>query len=100
FWQSLAAGKDMPHTRAFLYKIAGNLIIDWYRKKKSGSLDKLQEAGFEPEDGTLLPADREAEIREVRAAVESLEEKDREVVLLRYVEGLEPREIAEICGET
>ena len=34
YWQALAGGREMTNTRSFLYTIAQNLIIDWYRKKK------------------------------------------------------------------
>lgn len=100
YWQTLREGRDIENPRPFLYRIATNLIIDWYRKKKSGSLDELTDAGFEPVDQKGASAEQDAEYMEVIAAMGDMEEKDREVLLLRYVEGLEPRDIAEILGES
>lgn len=101
YWQALQGGKQMTNTRSFLYTIANNLVIDWYRKKKSTSIDALSEAqGYEPPDTTARSAEEDAQFAEVLAVIDGLEEKDREVLLLRYTEGLDPKDIAEALGET
>lgn len=100
YWQSLSDGKEMSHTRSFLYTIANNLVIDWYRKKKSASLDALSDEGFDPEDTQLLSVQKQAEFEEVLSTIADLEEKDKEVLLLRFVEGLNPRDIALMHDET
>ncbi len=41
-----------------------------------------------------------AEYQEVLDTIKDLEEKDREVLMLKYVEGLDPKDIAEILNET
>lgn len=100
YWLSLKDGKTMTNTRSFLYTIANNLVIDWYRKKKTSSLEVLEENGYEPPDAQLPSALENAQWKEVLEVIEVLEEKDREVLLLRYVEGLDPKDIAEITRET
>lgn len=100
YWQSLADGKEMSNTRSFLYTIANNLVIDWYRKKKSSSLEVLEESGYEPQDTQSLSTPNNAEFSEILSVIEDLEEKDKEVLILRYIEGLDPRDIAEITNET
>src|SRR3989344_3747748 len=49
-WQYINEVKDVEHMRAFLYRIANNLIIDNYRKKKEESLDVLlaESHAYEP----------------------------------------------------
>jgi RNA polymerase sigma factor (sigma-70 family) len=99
YWQVLTDGKEMTNTRSFLYTIANNLVIDWYRKKKSVSLDVMQEQGFEAEQkGTNQVLD--TEYAYILETIDTLEEKDRVVVLLRFVEGLDPKDIAKILGES
>ncbi len=99
YWQALKDGKEMKNTRSYLYTIANHLVIDWYRKKKEVSLDARMEKGFEP---TLNNAhiELDAEYREVLDAISGLEDKDKEVLLLRFVEDMDPHEIAELLGET
>ena len=41
-----------------------------------------------------------AEYQEVLDTIGDMEEKDKEVLLLKHVEGLPPKEIAEVLGET
>jgi len=98
YWQALRQGKEMPNTRSFLYTIANNIIIDWYRKKKSDSLDRKMADGYQPRNKSEMDTVMSAEHAEVLHMLERLEESDREVLLLRYVEGLEPKEIAESLG--
>ena len=101
YWQYLRDGKEMTNTRSFLYTIANNLAKDWYKKKKSTSLDDRLEAG----DESVLRSDDTsqellAEYARVLDVIADMEEGDRTVLLLKYVDGLPPRDIAEILGET
>ncbi len=100
YWQALQDGKEMTNTRSFLYTIANHMVIDWYRKKKSLSLDALHDQGFEASDTKESSAEQSSEHREILAMIDDLEQKDREVLLLRFVEGLDPKDIAEMLGET
>lgn len=103
-WVRMAEGREVPNPRAFLYLVTRRLIIDWYRKTKTSSLDRgLDEEG---EENTFDPADDRAlaeieagpEGRRVMALLNKLDEDHREVIHLRFVEELSPREIAEILG--
>lgn len=98
-WQSISRGTKVENLRAFLYTTARNLVIDESRKRKTTSLNTLQESGFDPPavpqsiDVTL---DAQSALKELQ----KLEEPYREVITLRYVEGLKPQDIARITGET
>jgi RNA polymerase sigma-70 factor, ECF subfamily len=98
-WQYLGEGKPIGNLKAFLYKVAHNLIIDEYRRQKASSLDSLREAGFDVEgsrgDDMILSAEADVVLR----AIDKLEPHFREVIVMRYVHDLSPREIADILGE-
>lgn len=104
FWQTLTRdGKGMEHPRAFLYTVARNAIIDWYRKKKSVSLEGLAdpetEEPYEPfSDSTIEDSKLEGEGRFLIDAIGRLSPGNRDAVYLRFVEGLSPPEIAKIIG--
>ena len=100
YWQNLRKGEDFKNERAFLYAIARNLVIDWYRKKKESSLDAIMETGVDFKGDTSKAITEHAEANEVLAVIEQLEETDREVLLLRYVDGFSPKDIAEQIGES
>lgn len=100
-WNYLAEGKEIRNFKSFLYRVVDNLIIDNSRKRRTISLDLLQEKGVEPrldvEAGRfekLIDAKRASEI------IVRLEEPYRQVILLRYLDDLPVKEIAKICGET
>ena len=101
-WEYLAAGKTVTHMKAFLYRIASNAVIDWRRKKKSMSLDKLMEAGFDYSSGEDEVETKEVffEAKQAVKMIGQLDEKYKEVLLLRYVDELSIKEIAETVGET
>ena len=98
-WEYLSRGKEVENMRAFLYRVANNLIIDESRRKKALSLDELSETGFDPPDRSL-PIAVTTEIREALALVHRLDEKHRDLIIMRYVDDLGPKEIAEIIGES
>jgi RNA polymerase sigma-70 factor (ECF subfamily) len=92
--------KEIKNMRAFLYQIATNLIIDESRKKKELSLDAIMEepVSFEPTSEEHSQLEQEVLVKEILAVVQALPEDSREVLIMRYVDDLTPKEIAEILG--
>jgi len=99
YWQYLRDDKEMTNTRSFLYTIANNMAKDWYKKKKAVSLDERIDSGILPKTTTAGP-EEVASYQEVLDAINDMELKDKEVLLLKHVEGLAPKYIAEIIEET
>ncbi|KKQ77889.1 MAG: ECF subfamily RNA polymerase sigma-24 subunit [Parcubacteria group bacterium GW2011_GWA1_38_7] len=105
-WQTMYNDKQIDNPRAFLFAITRNKIIDWYRKKKAVSLDQMLES--EDGDGKFIPQIRDpdshikimasAEAKEVIAVFKNLNPQDAEIMILRFVDGLRPQEIAEELG--
>lgn len=99
-WQQVRSREALQNERAFLYRVARNLIIDWYRKRKSGSLEVLTDAGFEFVDDSEPDPQHLSEFKEVIKTIGTLDEPTREALLLRFVEGQSPKDIARITGES
>ena len=100
-WQYMSGGKTVDNMRAFLYRIANNLIIDESRKKKEVSLETLQEEGWDPagEDGNKTVQSKLQE-REILETLTQLDAPYREVFILRHIDGLKPADIADVLGES
>ena len=98
-WLYLAEGKKIDYIRAFLYRVAGNLIIDASRKKKSSSLDKMMEDdGYEVADENAKDPSIVPQTREVMHHLKSLDEIYRIAITKRFFEEKSPKEIAAELG--
>ncbi|MBI4098431.1 MAG: RNA polymerase sigma factor [Candidatus Magasanikbacteria bacterium] len=98
-WEYLAAGKMILQMKPFLFRVANNLIIDWYRAKNTAPLP-LEE--IEDENEVRAVDARLDEVLDARASVEALERAlsglepaYRDVIVLSQVEGMSASEIAE-----
>ena len=100
-WEYLARGKEVLNLKAFVYKVANNRIIDEVRKRKEiYSLDTLAEAGFDVNDGEQEAMLTAADAKIALSKLSELPEDYRQVFVLRHIDGLPIKEIAEILGET
>lgn len=102
-WKQMLQGMEIVNERAFLFTVTHRLIIDWYRKKKSISLESLadDESGesFEPVSETsATDIGLEAEGRYLINKIKELGESYKDVIYLRFIEGLPPPEIGKIIG--
>lgn len=102
-WNSMVLGQKVDNPRALAYTVARNLIIDWYRRVKSVSLESLSGEDWDgdrefdtPDEKATLEIELNADSRRVLSMLEKLEPQYREVIHLRYVEDLSPKDIAEV----
>ena len=102
-WEYLSkTDKEIENLRAFLYKVAKNLIIDDARKKKlrpTSSLDDLQEQGFDPGSDPTGAMKTLIDNRDTLKALDQLEDKYRKVVQMRYMEDMSVQDIARILDD-
>jgi RNA polymerase sigma-70 factor, ECF subfamily len=80
----------------FLYPVVKNLSIGARRKRSR--LAQLPEEGAVPDPPAPPRVDYDAERRELAAVLISLPEAQREVLLMRFVDGMSLAEIAEALG--
>lgn len=84
-----------PNVRAWLYRVAHNLWVDHQRKNaRLVHSEPPQQPGPGPEETLFLEEQRRALYR----ALSQMEERGREVLLLRYFAGLSQKEIAGVLG--
>ena len=89
-----SGGGPTEHLQAYLYRITHNLITDTYRREPPPPLelqeDRLQQEGQGPAE--IVSDRQEADL--VRRALRLLTPEQRQVIVLRFLEGLSTREIA------
>lgn len=88
------------HTRAFLFTTARNAAIDFLRRRGARPAEDIPDSGdlcvLNDERGSAREiVTHEQELRILTEAVQSLPERCRQAVVLRYIEGLSYREVAE-----
>lgn len=89
---------EVQNTRSFIYTTAKNTIIDYWRKKKSVVESELPEGFFESiaeKDNTESGIDYSVFL----SLLDKLSLPDREVIILRFVEDMSSRDMAELLGE-
>ncbi len=98
FWESLDKIESIDNPRAFIFRIANNLIIDSYRKKKEESLDSLQEEGFDIQSDGHEDILNSVMGRELMTMLEQLNDSCRDILVMRYIDDLPVKEIAKVLG--
>jgi RNA polymerase sigma-70 factor (ECF subfamily) len=102
-WENIAEyeSSNFPFS-SWLYRIARNQTIDYYRTKKSHlSLEK--EGGLEIENDERPLAelsDDLMDLEKIRKAIGYLSDDQQNVIILRFIEDLSPKETADIMGKT
>ncbi len=97
-WVSMIEGVHIENVSAFLYRIANNLIIDHSRKKHAFSLDHLMEEGFSLRDNSHITLERTIDAQQVYTFLRSLDNKYQPIVVMRFIDGMSPKEIATVLG--
>ncbi len=84
---------------AWLFRIARNLVIDHYRTRKDH--ESLEEDGSSSDSALMVDGSMDAkfEAEWLRLAMKQLTDDQRTVLTLKFIEGLDTAEVAEIMGK-
>lgn len=87
--------------RSWLFRIAHNAVVSWRRTRERAAV-LLPDPPEEPDTGAdgATAAVRNDEARALWALVSELKPHERELIELRYVEDLSPKEIAHVTGHS
>ena len=89
FFESLHMYMDYGKSRNYLYRIAGNIIKNYYKKKKEIPMEKIPEM---PGNDMM-----DAEVRmDIEQAVDRLPEELKEVTILFFFQELKQKDIAKL----
>jgi len=90
-------GKTILRMKPFIFRVANNLIIDWYRSKnaKPIPMEEVEEAKLFSKDDRLDDLiDAKADVKILEAALDRVGPIYRDVLVLKYAEELDVDEIA------
>jgi len=87
---------------AFVYQVARNQIIDFYRQKnkKPLSLEELKEKGIDlPQKSFISQIELSFEMENLKKALQRIKPAYSEVIIWHYVDDLSTKEIAQILDK-
>lgn len=88
------------YLKAWLYRVARNLVTDEFRRFQYRDHDQLDEQLASPRESVSDQAETTVLGQDVRSALEELTAKQRDVIILKYLEGYENREVAHLLSTT
>jgi RNA polymerase sigma-70 factor (ECF subfamily) len=102
-WEFLTEPTNkIQNLKAFLYRVANNLIIDYYRSKERHSIliDEKLERNLGDGGRAEKKLSNKIELELVLKNLEKLNQEVKDILIWRYISGLSIGEIAELTGKT
>ncbi|MCD6283995.1 RNA polymerase sigma factor [bacterium] len=115
FWNNLIGAAPLTQTegncpqienpKAFLYQIARNLVIDFYRRKDKKPIsidDERNNLGdiSENNNDLIIKSEINSEIEEIKKALLSIKQEYRDIIILRYLEEFSIKQISKILNKS
>lgn len=102
-WEKLAEYQDFGHPfSSWLYRIAHNIVVDHHRRQRPVvSITTAQrESPDSGQTGLLTHVIASEEMNALAAAISKLPDEQQQVLVLRFVEGLNHAEVARIMEKS
>ncbi|MEI6288252.1 MAG: RNA polymerase sigma factor [bacterium] len=103
-WQYIKEGKEIKNLNSFVYIIARNKVIDFYRQKSRETTSSINDPDapeiMDEAKDLLLKQMQDSDLESVLAGMSHLKDEYKEVVVLRFMDELSIGEMAEILNKT
>lgn len=88
--------------KAYFYRVARNLVIDYYRKKKDLPMDfeALNFYGHDSKENLPNQVDGQLALTSIKNIIAQLDDKSQEIIILKFVNELSNKEVSELLGKT
>ena len=102
FLRSVAAGGGPEkQLKAYLYRVTHNMIVDRFRKNTPVELELDNDMAFPGhEDDPSRQVERSLDQQEIRRSLWKLSSDQRQVIVLKFYEGLSNQEVSEVLGKS
>ncbi|MEK7193222.1 MAG: RNA polymerase sigma factor [Patescibacteria group bacterium] len=101
-WQNIATYRHRGYPfSSWLYRIARNQIIDFYRTgKKESRLDDIDPDYFITEARAEFDLDTKLQLGRVQQAIQKLKPEHQDVIIMRFIEEMSSKEVAAAIEKT
>ena len=86
--------------QAWLFRIAHNLVADYYRRIKKQKTVPIENTQIESDINPVTAAEQNLDIERVKKAMEQLTQEQKEVIKLRFFSELTSREAGQVLNKS
>jgi RNA polymerase sigma-70 factor (ECF subfamily) len=84
----------------WLYRVAHNLAMDWFRQQAKGATLALSEDLVAGGDSPSATVEKQQAQQQLRMAIHQLTADQQQVIILRFAEGFKLAEVARLLGKS
>lgn len=101
-WQYIVSGSEIQYLKTFLYKVANNLIIDFYRAKprQAVSLENISQKDLAADPELEAKTQTALSMDVIEENLKELKDDYRSILIYRYIDDLSIGEISKITKRT
>lgn len=101
-WQNIGSYRPLGFPfSSWLYRIAHNAVVDFYRTKRDHvAIDLVPQERFADEPDTEQGLDQATDLLAVQEALGALRDEEQSLLIMKFVNELSNKEIAEALGKT
>lgn len=93
-------GGPTEYLSAWLYRVAHNLIVDFYRRQPPQEPELIDDVTLAEPDHGAVHLERQTQVEQARAALQQLTPLQQQIITLRYLEEMSNEEIAQVVNRT
>ncbi|MBZ9572257.1 RNA polymerase sigma factor [Patescibacteria group bacterium] len=100
-WRAFKNQREIENPPAFLYQIARNLIVDFYRERDKARIVSTENIRIiDPRVNLEEEAYLNSDLKQIRLVLANLKEDYQDVIIYRYLDDLSIPEIAKILDKS
>ena len=100
-WEAYKSNPKIDNPSAFLYRIARNLVTDYYRQKARTQFVSPEAVPIiDPNPGIEEKAVLNSDLNQIKAALAGLKEDYQDVIIWRYLDDLSIAEVAKMLDKS
>jgi RNA polymerase sigma-70 factor (ECF subfamily) len=101
-WENIKKYKKIrnKYFSSWLYRIAHNLVVDYYRMRRESVSLKIDVADDKRMNDPIVLAEQALSQEVLRKAISQLKHKYQQIIIYKYINGLNNREIGKIMGRS
>ena len=100
-WTAIGSCKGREQTfSAWLYRIARNHLIDYLRKRRKRQTAEICVENLADIDDVGQSMELKLEQQQLLEAISGLPDNQKQVIILKFIEGMDSREVGQIMGKS